>query len=43
MGNKGKAKPRKRVAPKDMLARDAKRVKGGSVLVSRKAGGKQQE
>jgi hypothetical protein len=45
MGNKGKVKPRKRVAPKDLAARDARRVKGGSrgVLVTRKAGGSQQE
>jgi hypothetical protein len=38
MAIKGKAKTRKRTAPKDLTAKDGKAVKGG-----RKAGGNQQE
>ena len=38
MAIKGKAKTRKRTAPKDLTAKDGKAVKGG-----RKAGGDQQE
>ena len=38
MATKGKAKTRKRTAPKDLTARDSKAVKSG-----RKAGGTQQE
>ena len=37
-GRGGKAKTRKRTAPKDLTAKDSKAVKGG-----RKAGGTQQE
>ena len=41
MASKGKAKTRKRTAPKDLTARDSKAVKGG--LTARKAGGGQQD